>query len=209
MLTRKIHLIGGSALALLGMGIGANAQVLQFTPPRASDNTNHLITFSLTVDRGAAPAVAWGTDLTLADPSTLQFVSDFGGAGKPFLSTQPFFDLDLSSAFTPGSATLNLNFLNSVSGLTLGGTGSVVLGQFQVRVLKDPGLSGSVISIADLATPPLGSALEDADGNNLLVGVSSGLVTQKFPSPEPEGWLAMASGSAMSLYLLRRKRSRA
>ncbi|KAG8526073.1 uncharacterized protein KY384_000065 [Bacidia gigantensis] len=97
---------------------------------------------------------------------TLQFAQNFGGTGKPFLSTTPFFDTDLSDSYNANSGTLSLNFANFTPGATLGNNGPVTLGQFQVLVLKEPNypsdasFGGRITLNPTLDAPPFGSGVQ-------------------------------------------------
>jgi hypothetical protein len=204
----------------------AGAQTLYIDPPRTHVSTRpftpgEILTLDLVVDGGIRTAVSWGTDLTIADTGTLQFVPDYGGTNRPFKSLQPFFNTDLSAPYTAGSAMLNLDFLNFTPGATLGLDGPVTLGKFQVKVLKEPGFppgdappngpdfwNNAVIALDSLEIPPFGSAVQDADGNNLLTAEFGTTITSRPPSPEPAGWLAMTCGIGSGLMLLRRRHTR-
>jgi hypothetical protein len=201
-------------VALLPLGSGA--QSLFINPPRQHIanrpwNGVETLTLNLVVDSGIASSVAWGTTIALADTNTLQFVQDFGGADKPFRSLQPFFDTDLSDPYAANSGTLSLFYTNLTPGATLDREGFVTLGQFQVRVLREPNYPddipfGGRINLAALEAPPFGSAVLDELGNNLIVGVSGASVTSRPPTPEPSAWLTMLSGATIGLLMLRRRR---
>jgi hypothetical protein len=202
-------------LALLPVAGGA--QTLYIDPPHRHIanrpwNGVEILTLSLMVDGGIASSVAWGTTITLADTNTLQFVQNFGGAGKPFRSTNPFFERDLSPQYAANSGTLSLNFVNFTPGATLGDDDLVTLGQFQVRVLQEPNYPddfpfGGRINLAGLEVPPFGSAVQDEFGNNLLVAAFGASVTSRPPTPEPSTWLTMISGITMGLLILHRRRA--
>jgi hypothetical protein len=210
--------LGG--LCALSIRKDAQAQTLYLDPPRQHIvnrpfNGAETLTLSLMVDFGIEDAVAWGTDITLADTSTLEFVPDFGGPGKPFKSTQPFFDTDFSDYSDAdsgdGDAILHLNFLNFADpSATFGQAGQVMLGQFQVKVKQEPGYPGDpnfggAILLSDLGSPPFGSAVEDMDGNNLLISVGDAAITSRPSTPEPSSWITMLFGTGLGALLLRRR----
>jgi hypothetical protein len=201
----------------------AQAQTLLLTPPRAHVSTrnpfvpNEILTLDLMVDGNVGSAVSWGTDIILDNPGYLQFVSDYGGPNQPFKPLNAFFDVNtsFSPAFTPGDTALHLDYTNFTPGAVLGTDGPVTLGEFQVRVLADPGYpddyagwNNGLIELSALDSPPAGSAVQDADGNNLLIGVEGAAITSRPPSPEPAGWLAMTSGTALLLLQIRRRARR-
>ncbi len=193
----------------------SRAQSLFINPPHQHIvnrpyNGVETLTLSLVVDSGIADSVAWGTTITLTDTQTLRFVPDFGGAGKPFRSLQPFFDTDLSDPYTANSGTLPLFFSNFTPGATLSNDGFVTLGQFQVQVLREPNYPGDLpfggrIELAALEAPPFGSGVLDELGNNLIVNASGATITSRPPSPEPSTWLTMATGVGIGLLFLRRR----
>jgi hypothetical protein len=196
--------------------VASGAQSLYITPPRQHIanrpwNGVETLTLSLMVDSGIASAVAWGTTITLPDTSTLQFVQDFGGAGQPFRPADPFFDTNLSDPYAANSGTLALTFANFTPGATLGNNGLVTLGQFQVRVLKEPNypndipFGGRITLDSILGAPPFGSGVFDELGNNLILGAYGAAITSRPPTPEPAAWLTMGSGIAMGLLCLRRR----
>lgn len=212
----QIAICGITGLLAL-LPTGSHAQSLYIDPPRQHItnrpwNGVETLTISLIVDGGIASSVAWGTTITLQDTATLQFVQDFGGAGKPFRSLQPFFDTDLSDPYAANSGTLPLFFASFTPETTLGNNGLITLGQFQVRVLREPnypenGNFGGRITLDPLLdAPPFGSGVLDELGNNLIVGAYGAAVTSRPPTPEPSAWLTMASGAGMGLLLLRRRR---
>jgi hypothetical protein len=207
----------GAALGLLAFAASvSNAQSLYITPPRQHIANRpfsgvETLTLDLVVDGGIGSAVAWGTQITLVDTSTLRFVPNFGGTNMPFRSTQSFFDMDLSDAWTPGSGSLSLNFANFTPGEVLGSNGMVTLGQFQVQVLQEPNYPsdfpfGGRIELASLDVPPFGSAVQDEFGNNLLDAAFGASITSRPPTPEPSTWLTMICGAGVGLLMLRRKR---
>ena len=215
-LRQKIACGIAGLLALLPVVSGA--QSLYINPPHQHLlnrpwNGVETLTLSLIVDGGIASSVSWGTTITLADTSTLQFVQDFGGTGKPFLSTLPFFDTDLSDPYAANSGAISLNFANFTPGATLGNNGPVILGQFQVRVLKEPNypsdasFGGRITLDSLLDAPPFGSGVFDELGNNLIVSASGGNITSRPPSPEPSSWLAMGTGTLMGAFWLRRRKA--
>lgn len=206
-----------AALGLLTTTV-ANAQVMLFIPQRMSGTAGTTLTFNVAVDGGIQNAVGWGTEILLGNNRMLEFVPDFGGTGKPFLSTQSFFDLDLSPTFAAGSANLNLSFLNLTEGATFGQNSYVILGQFQLLLKNDsqtgqqwiyPSFAGVPVNFSDIGIPPDGSSIQDQDGNNMLLGLENAIVTPRPPSPEPSGWLAMLGGTGMAYFAMRRRRSRA
>jgi hypothetical protein len=213
-----MNIIRTVAFALMGLltflPITAHAQSLYIDPPHQHIanrpwNGVEILTLTLSVDGGIASSVAWGTTITLADTNTLQFVQNFGGNGKPFHSTNSFFDRDLSPLYAANSGTLSLNFVNFTPGATLGHDGPVTLGQFQVRVLQEPNFRddfpfGGRINLAGLEVPPFGSAVQDEFGNNLLDAAFGASVSSRPPSPEPSSWLVMVGGIGMCLMLRRR-----
>jgi hypothetical protein len=194
----------------------SGAQSLYINPPHqhiASRPWNGVetLTLSLIVDGGIASAVAWGTTITLMDTDTLRFMPNFGGTGKPFKSTNPFFDTNLSDPYVANSGTLSLNYVNFTPGAVLGNDGPVTLGQFQVQVLREPNYPddfpfGGRITLAGLEVPPFGSAVQDAFGNNLLDVAFGASVTSRPPSPEPSTWLTMIIGAGTGILMLRRRR---
>lgn len=209
--------------ALIGMlalsPVVSGAQSLYITPPHQHIanrpyNGVETLTLSLVVDGGIASSVAWGTTITLVDTSTLQFVQNFGGAGQPFLPTESFFDTDLSDPYAANSGILSLTFANFTPGATLGNNGQVILGQFQVRVLKEPnypeaGSFGGRITLDSLLdAPPFGSGVFDELGNNLILGAYGATITSRPPTPEPAAWLTMGSGVGIGLLFLRRRSRR-
>jgi len=208
------------------MGLGAifvpnvQAQTLYLDPPRQHLNNRpysgvETLTLNLMVDFGIQDAVAWGTSISLGNTSILEFVPDFGGAGIPFRSTQSFFDTDFSDYSDAGigdnDAILHLNFVNFADPTaTLGQAGQVVLGQFQVRVKGEPGYPGEagfggLVDLSTLGIPPFGSAVQDFDGNNLLILASGASITSRPATPEPSAWLTLLVGTGMGAYVLRRK----
>ncbi len=204
---------------LTAIGLGAiflpsvQAQTLYLDPPRQHIanrpyNGVETLTLSLMVDFGIQDSVAWGTTLTLDNTSILEFVPDFGGVGVPFRSTQSFFDTDFSDY---SNSILHLNFANFADPLaTLGQAGQVMLGQFQVRVKGEPGYPGNTgyggsVTLGELGIPPFGSAVQDMDGNNLLILASGALITSRPPTPEPSAWLTFFVGTGMGMLVLRRK----
>ncbi len=205
--------------AVLGLlTADAHAQTLMFTPQRMSGVAGTTLTFDIAVYGDVSNAVGWGTEILLGNNRMLEFVPNFGGTNKPFLSTQSFFDLDLSADFTPGGANLNLSFLNTTLEMTFGANGYTVLGQFQLLLKNDsqtgqtwtyPSFAGVPVNFSDIGIPPDGSSIQDFDGNNMLLGLENALVTPRPPSPEPEGWIAMLGGIGMACFALRRRRSRA
>jgi hypothetical protein len=216
------RLLWGIGLSLLTLmsAKDVQSQTLSIDPPRQHIanrpfNGVETLTLNLVVDFGIQDAVAWGTDITLADTATLEFVPDFGGAGTPFKSTQPFFDTDFSdysdAGVGDGDAILHLNFLNFADpDATFGQAGRVTLGQFQVRVKQEPNYPGDAnfggaILLSDLGSPPFGTAVQDMDGNNLLISVGSAAITSRPPTPEPSAWLTMLLGTSIGALLLRRK----
>ena len=200
-----------STVVLGFSAIPLSAQTLFLNPPRESIHVGETLTFNLMVDQGIGRAVAWGTEITLPDPSLVSFVSDFGGANQPFRPAQAFFDGDFSTPFTPGQTSLRLNFLSLTPDTVLGNDNYVLLGQFQVQMLRDPGLSipqTQSVLLADLGIPPYGSAVFDEDGNNLLIAVNGGSVTGVPPNPEPSiGVFALAAGIAARLLLWRKRKA--
>jgi hypothetical protein len=224
--------------ALAGIGLGAaltstaavQAQTLFLDPPRRHltnrpYNGVETLTINLMVDFGIERAVGWGTDIALGNTQYIEFVPDFGGAGKPFLSTQSFFDTDFSDYSDAGigdnDAILHLTFVNFADpSATFGNSGRVTLGQFQVRIKGEPGYPDfnlvndpnapfwrdTSITLSPLGIPPDGSAVQDIDGNNLLVAASGAVITSRPPTPEPAAWLTMAMGVGGMLFLRRRAR---
>jgi hypothetical protein len=201
----------------------AQAQTLFLNPPRTHVSTrspfvpNEILTLDLMVDGNVGSAVSWGTDITLDNPGYLQFVPNYGGTNQPFQPLNSFFDVNtsFSPAFTPGDTTLHLDYTNFTPGAILGTDGPVTLGEFQVQVLADPGYpsdsagwNNGLIDLSALDSPPAGSAVQDADGNNLLLGVQGAVITSRPPSPEPAGWLAMTGGTALLLLQIRRRARR-
>lgn len=207
--------LGGLAGWMALWPVVSHAQSLYIDPPRQHIvnrpwNGVETLTFNLLVDGGIASSIAWGTTITLQDTTTLQFVQDFGGAGKPFKSTQPFFDTNLSASYVANSGTLPLFFANFTPDTTLGNSGLVTLGQFQVRVLKEPNypeafFGGRITLDSLLDAPPFGSAVLDELGNNLIVGAYGAAITSRPPTPEPSAWLTMLSGMGIGLLFLRRR----
>ena len=210
------HTSASALLSLLALvPLSANAQTLYINPPRQHItnrpwNGVETFTLSLMVDGGIASSVAWGTTITLMDTSTLQFVQTYGGTGKPFKTTNSFFDRDLSPQYAANSGTLALNFVNFTPDATLGNNGFVKLGEFQVRVLKEPNFPddfpfGGRINLAGLEVPPFGSAVQDAFGNNLLDAAFGASIASRPPSPEPSTWVTMVSGTGIGWLMLRRR----
>lgn len=210
----------GMALSLLTLTSGAaQAQTLFLNPPRFHLNNRpfngtETHTISLIVDFGMERAVSWGTDISLGSTSLLEFVPDFGGAGKPFKSTQSFFGADYSdysdAGIADGDAILHLNFLNLPPNGEFGQTGRVTLGQFQVRVKAEQNYPenanfGGYVNLSPLGSPPFGSAVEDIDGNNLLVAANGAVITSRPPSPEPSTWITMVCGVGMGWAMIRRR----
>ena len=209
-------LLGGTML----LPVVSNAQSLYIDPPHQHIahrpyNGVETLTLNLIVDGGIANAVAWGTSITLADTTTLQFVTDFGGTGKPFKSSQPYFDTDLSDPFVANSNTLSLNFANFSPGTKFNRNGLVTLGQFQVQVLKEPNYPndsnfGGLLSVLGLDVPPFGTAVQDDMGNNLLHYAFGATITSRPPTPEPSAWMMLLSGVAVGgLFFHRRVRNQA
>ena len=225
-LRRRVREVGALCLfsTLFTLGISeVKSQTLLIDPPRKHlDNRPfngiETHTISLMVDFGIERAVAWGTDITLANTSILEFVPDFGGTGVPFKSTQSFFETDFSdysdAPIGDGDAILHLNYMNfSDPTSVFGKTGLVTLGQFQVRVKGEPNYPeganfGGLISLSGLDIPPDGSAVQDSDGNNLLLAVNNGVITSRPPTPEPSAWLTILSGVGIGTLMLRRKQRR-
>lgn len=201
-----------AAAIVLGTSVPAalSAQTLFLNPPRESIRVGETLTLDLMVDQGIARAVAWGTQISLPDPSLLTFVPDFGGTNQPFRLAESFFNGNFSGGFVPGQTTLRLDFLNLTPNATLGNNGSVLLGQFQVQLLRDPGYGlpqTQSILLAELGIPPRGSAVLDEDGNNLLIARNGAVVTSNPPNPEPSaGVFALAAGIAAWLRFRRVKR---
>lgn len=194
----------------------SGAQSLYITPPRQHIANRpfsgvETLTLSLIVDGGIASSVAWGTTITLTDTGTLQFVQDFGGAGQPFRPAASFFNTDMSDPYSANSGTLALTYANFTPGAMLGDNGQITLGQFQVRVLREPnypenGNFGGRITLDPLLdAPPFGSGVFDELGNNLIVGAYGAAITSRPPSPEPSTWVTMASGTLMGMFWLRRR----
>lgn len=212
----------GMALSLMTLTSGVmQAQTLFLTPPRQHlanrpYSTPETLTLSLMVDFGMERAVSWGTDITLGSTSILEFVPDFGGAGKPFKSTQSYFNLDYSdysdAGIADGDAILHLSFLNLPPTGTFGQSGQVMLGQFQVKVKGEPNFPGDAnfaghVSLSPLGIPPEGSAVQDEFGNNLLQAASGAVLTSRPPSPEPSTWITMVCGVGMGWVMMRRRRA--
>lgn len=192
----------------------AHAQTMYLDPPRAPW-TGGTITFSLMVDFGIADAIGWGTEIDLNNPGfpgAMSFVQDFGGVdangvGIPFFNTRPdFFDFDISDYSESAFGRMKLDFINTTPPATLGTNGSVMLGQFQVRVNQNPGVNGFDILLAPVGIPPAGSAVQDSFTNNILIDAQGAHITRTFPSPEPGGILTMIGGGIGAMLLLRRKR---
>ncbi len=215
---RSLHISMALSGLLAGMCLApANAQTLFLDPPRQHISNRpfagpETMILNLMVDGGIDRAVSWGTSLSLGNDVTspLEFVP-FAGTSSPFRSTQAFFDTDFSLPFNTGDYTLNLFYLNLTPGAELGLTGTVTLGQVQVRVNSEPGYPGdadygATVNVADLDIPSDGSAVQDSDGNNLLHSVNGASITSRPPTPEPASWLTPTFG--IIGYLLLRRRTR-
>lgn len=201
------------ALALLITGRGSHAQTLFVNPPQVDFNEpTNTPTLQLIVDRGIESAVGWGTTITLRDPVGMPnaHLLDFlpFSDGKYFhqgSSVGAFFDTDLSPNFVNGSPNLTLTFVNTLPDAILGQTGRVILGEFRIQINGDPGHPlGAQVALAPLDYPPFGSAVVDATGDNLLIGVNGANV--RSPAPEPSAIVSFGTGIILFGWLSRRTR---
>lgn len=198
-----------SIFSLIAITLTGGTQTMFLTPPRVSpSNAEGPVILDLAVDFGVGDAVSWGTTLTLLGGAPLQFVN-FSDNGLPFRSTNSFFDTDFSDYSQAGAGRLDLLFYNFTAGATLGDNGYVTLGQVQIQRTDfiDYHTTTPNVLLSGLDIPPLGSAVMDENGNNLLALINGAIITSNPPTPEPSAVVFLAAGS-LSVLSLRRRRSR-
>ena len=136
--------------------------------PTTSGALNVPITFDIVATGDIGSAVAWGSTVALSDPLKMAYNTSYNG-GNLYRNLQPFFDLDLSDASNIGNGILKFNYLNSTPGTNLGTFGYVPLAEFQVNLSAAPSSAFFTVGLGPLGIPPNGSAVQDDQGNNLLV----------------------------------------
>ena len=214
-------------IAVAGLTAQAQGQTLShllLVAPTVSGHLNDPITFDIVATGDVQGAVAWGTVVSLSDPLKMTYQSNNGAS---YRSLQPYFDFDLSDTSQGGNGVLGLNFLNSAPGSHLGTFGYVPLAEFQVLLSGRPSNSFFTIGLSPLGAPPVGSAVEDDSGNNLLsptnpsrpndpvatayvtVSLNGFWVLSGAPPlsvPEPSSWITLGVGLASAYGLLKRRR---
>jgi hypothetical protein len=219
-----------SFVLLTGGAWAAQSQTMRLIPSAFTGTIDTPITLGVVVTGNIGSAVGWGTISALSDPLNMSYVPDYSGTGLPYRSLEPFFDFDFTDTSATSNGLLGFNFLNSSPGATYGFSGTATLAEFQVLLnANTPSNTLLTISLAPLGIPPLGSAVQDENGNNLLqptdpnapldnvatayLIVNSGAdwvisLTPPATVPEPAGWLGLLAGTTGGAVLLRR-RSRA
>ena len=217
-----------SVALLSGGALTAQAQNMRLIPSTFAGSINTPITLGVVATGNIGSAVSWGTISALSDPLHMTYVPNYSGTGLPYRSLEPFFDLDFTDTSATSNGLLSFNFLNSTPGATYGFSGYSPLAEFQVLLGTNVPLNTLLtIDLAPLGVPPLGSAVQDENGNNLLrpanpnapadnvatayLIVNSGSwrlsLEPPIQVPEPAGWLGLLGGTA-SVGLLLRRRSR-
>lgn len=219
-------------VGLLGAGTAqvSEAQHLFLVSKAVQGLINDPITFDIVSDGPLGSAISWGTTVSLSNPLYMTYNSNYLASGVPYKSFQPFFDLDLTDTSSVGNGAISFNFLNTTPGTNFGNDGFVVLAEFQVLLsAATPVNTFLAVGLSPLGIPPAGSAVQDDNGNNLLLptdptnpqdNVSTAFIRVTGGSfrplswsigpavdvPEPGGVLALTLGVVGGIGLLRRRR---
>ncbi len=218
----------GTVTTLLGTLSAAQAQNMRLIPTALTGPVSAPITLDVVVTGNMGSAVSWGTIASLSDPLKMNYAPNYSGTGLPYISKEPFFDLDFTDTSSAGNGILSFNFLNSTPGQTFPFSQYTPLSEFQVQLGSVPSNTILTVSLAPLGIPPLGSAVQDDSGNNILLPAdpnapldnvatayiiinNGNWLLSPFPPvvvPEPAGWLTLLAGVAGVSCLLRRSRKK-
>ena len=224
-----------SLLCLMGLlGAGAaqvsEAQHLFLVSTAVQGLINDPITFNIVSEGPLGSAVSWGTIASLSDPLHMTYNSNYQASGLPYRTYQPFFDTDFTDISSLGNGVISFNFLNTTPGANFGDNGFVVLAEFQVLLSSATPINTLLaVGLSPLGIPPAGSAVQDDNGNNLLLptdptrpqdNVSTAFIRvtggnlrplswsigPAVDVPEPGAVLALTLGVVGGMGLLRRRR---
>lgn len=197
------------------MAVMSQAQVRLFlTPSTTTAAINDLITLDLKLQNGT-DITGFGTQVSL-NTSFLQFQPDFGGTNTPFKITagSPFNQTFENSLSGTNNDTLRLALVTGPSAPNVNNANTTItLGQFQVKLLSDPGANGTPVNLADVGV--FRSEVNNGQGQNLLDvsvgGAGSGVAgavisTGGSAVPGPEAWLLFAGGQSGLMFMVRRRK---